>query len=253
MFRSAVVGVVVSLAVGCGPPPAKDTLPATETLSAAEHMTEAQRHDREAAAHQSLAADKTTDREATGAPVSCADTSYVGVPTSGGERLRLVHPCWTSVTRPDARHVARAAQHQKWSGEHRAVAAKLLGAETRACKGLPTEAVDHSPFFHGQDISTVEAIAADGEPRGVRVQFEKVPGLNLEFMERSVQCHQARAAAMGYSTTFMPHCPLALQHISVTSEVGDSGQIVVTFRSDRSEVAAAVHGRIEDLVKEGSP
>jgi len=93
----------------------------------------------------------------------------------------------------------------------------------------------------------VDEVRTGGELHGARVLFKKVPGLEVGWMRRAISCHQARAAAMGYSPTFMSYCPLMIAPTSVTVE-DLGGLIAVTIAARRDWEIAAVVGRATDLV-----
>ena len=66
-------------------------------------------------------------------------------------------------------------------------------------------------------------------------------------MRRAIACHQARAAAMGFSEKMMSYCPLMIAPTTVTVE--DRGRfIAVTIIARRGWEIAAVVGRAKDLV-----
>lgn len=214
-----------------------------ERLSVGQNLAEAERHDRDAAAHEQAFA---RVRQAESRPVQCHDQRLPD-PNSGGEPVRVLRPCWTREEPPSRHHLDEARVQRKEAARHRAVAASMLRAEREACRGLGEDEMSHSPFFHREDILRVEEVRVDGELHGVRVLFARVPGLDAGWLRRAVVCHQARAAAMGYPAKEMSYCPLMVAPTSATIE--DLGATVaVTLIARRDWEIAAVVGRAKALL-----
>ena len=214
-----------------------------ERLSVAQHEAEAVRHEGVAAEHERLYA---RSRQSEGGPIQCYDQRTPD-PASGGEPLRVMRPCWTREQRPSRHHLDTARAEHEEAARHLAVAASMRRAEREACKGLGDDDMNHSPFFHREDILRVDEVRTGGELHGVRILFKKVPGLEVTWMRRAISCHQARAAAMGYSPTFMSYCPLMIAPTSATvDDVGGLIAVTIAARSDW-EIAAVV-GRATDLM-----
>ena len=226
--------------IACGPPKPKPLSDHPEPLSAAAHLDEARRHER--------AADRPIEPEVAGTPdLRCYDDPVEGVSTTGGQPLRVLKPCWTSVTSPSADRQA-VDRHRRDAEAHRERAADLLGAEKRACAGLGADEISHSPFYHREDLVRVEPVRDErDEIRGVRALFADVPGLTVAWLERAARCHQARAAVMGYSPTFMSYCPLVAGKSRIHAWRDDDG-IWLRVTSDEPTTAAAIWGRASALV-----
>lgn len=145
--------------------------------------------------------------------------------------------CWTSYTNPTARHNSDAAEHKRAAEQHRAAAEALRQAEAKACAGVAPEDRDTSPFYHREDIVRVDPLKDEPRPRGpgfttlkgATISFRAVPGLTAEWLQRVVDCHIARNAAMGHNAPEMAYCPLVLKDVtaSVTS-TGDGFAITVS-------------------------
>ncbi|MCG8424499.1 MAG: hypothetical protein MJE77_41935 [Proteobacteria bacterium] len=210
-----------------------------------EHIEEAQRHEREARAHNDLYVPGAETPD--GAPIECLDRPLAGIPYSGIEPIRVMRPCWNTHANPTEHHRAHAAEHLRAASDHRAQAATLIRAERQACAGLGEEEISHSPFFHRDDIARVEPYRVSGDIRGAQVTFKPVRGLTADWLRQSMRCHMARAAVMGYSTTFMGYCPLMLEGVSAEVSRAADG-FVVTIRARKDEIAAAILGRARDLV-----
>ena len=233
-FAIALPIFVALLLAGCGSSvPASHEHP--EPLSASEHEQHAQAH--EAQAESST---ERVDPEAVGAnQVECVDTG--GPMHSGGERIPVMKPCWTGAEQ-NASYLRAASAHREAAADHREWAQKLVDAELEFCQELGEIERSTSPFVRGPDILSVEAYNEGKTLRGARVTFRKVSGLSKDFLIKSIKCHQARAATLGYSRDFMPHCPLALAHTG-TSVTENANTVVVTLRSEDPIVATQLYGR----------
>jgi len=222
--------------------------PAQETrhnhLSAAEHHTEARRHDQLAAGHE-RAVKRNYESMGRGG-IQCIDRPLAGEPTSGGERIPIIKPCWTREMDPaNIAHKRQAARQRRLAQEHRARAEALVRAERRSCRGLGVTEMSHSPFWHHDDIVSIQPLKRGNRVIGVRTVFRKVRGLTVQWMGRAVSCHKARAAALGYKGHYMEYCPLVLPDIQTSVSETRAG-IVVDVTSRRSEIAAAALGRVQD-------
>lgn len=216
-------------------------------MSATEHRQAARAHDRAAEQHEAAALSR--EQQDPNADTRCFDQPLEGVAESGGERYELLRPCWTALTSPSARERREAMRHREIAAAHRARARALQEAERDHCAGLGADERSHSPFYHRSDILRVEPYREGGALRGARVLFRRVPGLTVAWMRKALACHMARAAALGYPTDFMPYCPAVLPSVAV--EVVDTGDaIAVVVRSERDDIAAAVLGRAQDLVRD---
>ena len=222
--------------------------PRPAPLSAVDHVAQARREESEARAHDARAVDARVAEASLGGQPACLDsTALVPAPQSGGEELTVMRPCFVTHQRSSALEAEAAARHRATARSHRAHATALVEAEATRCEGIGLEEREHSPFAHVDDIRAVEPLLVDGRVRGARVWFRKVPGLTVAWMRRDIECHLARAAAMGYSTSEMPYCPLMLE--GVKAEVFERPEgILVVLRADRAESAQAVLGRAEDLL-----
>jgi hypothetical protein len=214
----------------------------------AEHMHAAETH--EAKAMQ-------LDKKAriTEAPVrtyNCGDTVLADQTTVGGERLELATPCFDA-TEETAVHEHWAAEHERNEAKRdRQAAANLVETELHSCQGIPERERQHSPFAHKSSIASVEAYREGGKLRGVRISFKPVRGLTAEWLERDIQCQQARYATLGQPADYLPRDPTLVPnaHVGVSDvdhhiEVlviapdGDSGQLAFQRAQDLLAPAAA--------------
>lgn len=158
-------------------------------------------------------------------------------------------PCWTAL---DPGEVAR---HRDAAAAHRAAAQSLRDAEARACVGIDDEDRDMSPFAHRADIVSVtplqDAVAGgpDSAPRvvGARIVFRATPGLSAQWLQRVVDCHLARNAALGHDVPEMPYCPLVPRGASAqVTPLGDG--FAVDVRGDGPASVQQVVDRADHLL-----
>jgi len=166
-------------------------------------------------------------------------------------------PCWTGDAHPSERRRAEMQEHARLAAAHRAAAAALRDAEEHTCVGLTAEERDESPFEHRQDIGsvrelrdTVRAGRAETHPLvGATVVFRAVRGLTAEWLQRVVDCHLARNAALGHEVPEMPSCPLVPPGVTArVSSVGDG--FAVDVRADTTDGATEVLRRAQSLLSE---
>lgn len=213
MRRRRRLWLVPAIIAGCASSPG--TRPGD--MSASRHEVEARTHEDDAASHDRDGdAARSTDRPA------CPPVGGVGGRGSG--------ICWTSAAQATSDHVAAAEAHRRAAAEHRAASRALREAEARACDGLADADRDTSPFARTEDIVAVAPLTRPvrrGETRvptatGVIVTFRTVPGLTTERLQRLVDCHLARNAALGHEPGDMDECPLvprgASAHVTATRE-----------------------------------
>ncbi len=240
---------VVGSSTGCGGSnPAPSRQPETNRqISANEHMVEARKHDRMAAQHASKPSTRSPETRQTNG-MYCIDKPLAGVPYSGGQPLRVLRPCWTSVVTPDEYHRKAVDRHRAKAAAHRGQAKALLNTERQYCANLGEAEISQSPFWHVDDILSVEKYVVGGALRGARITFRRVRGLSVAWLRRASACHQARAAMLGYPRTLMTYCPLVLE--GATFDVADSDVgYAVTIQSKRDPIAAVIWARAVDLLK----
>lgn len=210
-------------------------------MSAAEHLEEAERSEREAA----QIAEGAPNRPGQDVPRAVAGVSDVS--TSGGEPL--TRPRWTSSLAPTMQQQMKADSLRREAAEHRTMAKNLLAAERRACQGLSQEDIDRGPFFYQRDIARVEPIKTrEGEIKGARIEFASVPGLTVHWMERAIECAQARAAVLGYPRDYMRESPLMIPGVEATVQMKGTHVEVIMQARDRL-TAIQVLGRSEALLR----
>ena len=160
-------------------------------------------------------------------------------------------PCWNEEVNPTTEHRAEAAELQRAAAEHRKAAEALRAAEARACAGLTDEDRDLSPFFHRGDVERVEPMYRNVGGRGrfvtgATVVFAQVPGLTAEWMQKSLDCHMARNAAVGFDAPEMSYCPLAAKGVHAVAREA-KGRVSVEITSDDKAKAEEVLRRAQLL------
>ena len=77
--------------------------------------------------------------------------------------------------------------------------------------------------------------------------FRALPGLTVEWLQHEMNCHSARAAAVGFSMPEMAYCPLMLKGAKATvSSAGDG--FAVRIESDDPDTAKQILTRAQALV-----
>jgi hypothetical protein len=236
MIRRALIAIIA--ASGC----------ATTTPGAAPHEMSAAQHEREAQAHG-----KTADVHAAQYnPNAAVSRSCRG----GSARLPIeaYDLCWTSVTNPTATHLREAEKHRKHAAAHRAGSVALRQAEVQACVGISPDDRDMSPFIHAEDIVSVKGleVVSGGAPLrsperrevGAVVTFRAVPGMTAEWLQRVIDCHLARNAALGHSVPEMPNCPLVPSGVEArVTSTGDGFAVAIQSNDQETirEIVARAH------------
>ncbi len=161
--------------------------------------------------------------------------------------------CWTSKSNPTKQHLEDAEKYRKMAADHRAASQSLRDAEARACVGVSDADRDISPFYHREDITSVQPASNSlyGKQRGdvidgAVVTFRAVPGLTAEWLQRVVDCHLARNNALGNDVPEMPYCPLVPKGITAKVESTGNG-FAVRIESQDPNTAQEVLRRAQAL------
>lgn len=229
---------VVSLALLAGCASTSGAQP--HDMSVVHHEAEASSHEAEAAQHAAL-----YDVSARAARERCLNTTAGTSPTNA---------CWTSVANPTEEHLREAERHRRMAADHRAASQALRDAEARACAGLSEADRDMSPFAHREDIAGVSPLAvsvSSGRQTtqhtvGATVTFRATPGMTAEWFQRLIDCHLARAAALGHEIPEMPYCPLALREVEARVTSTGNG-FAVSIRADDSATVEEILRRARAL------
>ena len=237
MHKILIAFVTVGTLVACG---ASTPGAQPHDMSAAGHEQAAREHEHTAETHAAQ-----FDASAGVATERCAN---VRVDTAGGA-------CWTSMRNPTQAHLDEAAKHRKMAEDHRAASHALRDAEASACVGIPEEDRDESPFEHREDIAKVEPLNTNvisgktqlSRMEGAVITFRAVQGMTAQWLQRVVDCHLARNAALGHVVPEMPSCPLVPKGVTAKVTATDNG-FAVAVRSDDSATAQEVLRRANSLV-----
>lgn len=151
--------------------------------------------------------------------------------------------CWSPTSDANRRD---AVEHLRLAQEHRAASQALRDAETRACSGLTQTDRDVSPFAHVADIVRVEPIGLGTHVEGARVYFGLVQGLSRPRFQQIVDCHIARADAVGHNVPEESFCPLVPPNVKAVVRDASDG-FVVDVRSDDPAAAHEVLRRAQAL------
>lgn len=206
----------------------------------------AQPHDMSTAGHEA-AANQHENEARTHAADYNADAGVTSSHCSRGTKNNDGGVCWTSASNPTQEHRDAAEKHHKMAMDHRAASQALRDVESRACVGLSDEDREMSPFEHKEDIASVEPLnvtsnnARVGGTRtiGATVTFRAVPGMTAEWLQRVVDCHAARNAALGHVVPEMPTCPLVPNGVSAKVTSTGAG-FAVAIQSDDTETSREV-------------
>ena len=162
-------------------------------------------------------------------------------------------PCWTSETNPTTEHLEHAAQHRRAAADHRAASQALRDADNRACLGISEQQRDESPFDHRDDIASVDRLSSPPQGKGgmrhfegATVVFRAVPGMTSQWLQRVLDCHLARNAALGHDVPEMPYCPLVPKGARATVTATSDG-FAVAIRGDDEATAREILRRAEAL------
>lgn len=228
--RSSALLVAV-LAAGCAHHPNPVAEP---PHSLAEHLALADKCEAEAAREERAAKVANEGRQT----YVCSDGGMASQTTSGGEQLTRWAPCWSYDRVRSAAHEEEAERLRAEARQHRAMARTLVDVERTFCATIVEKDLDHTPFFHRDDIAYAVAERAGERIIGAAVTFKPIPGLDAAWMRMALACHHARAATLGYPATYMSYDPSVLEHARTTVDDRD-GHVVVTIVAD-DEVDAAV-------------
>ena len=228
----------------------------TAGLAACASTPGARPHDMSAADHEAMAnrqAQESTAHDAQYDAKQSKDTRHCANGTSAVAGGGFEANCWTESNNATSEHRAEADKHTKMAADHRAASKALRDAEASACVGVSDQDRDMSPFHHRDDITRVDPITERSGPKssmsniaGATVVFRAVPGMTAEFLQRIVDCHLARNAALGHVVPEMPYCPLVPK--GVTARVSSTGDgFAVAIRGNDAATSAQVLERARAL------
>ena len=90
------------------------------------------------------------------------------------------------------------------------------------------------------------------QKNGVKITFKTVSGLSANWLERDIQCHQARFAALGGPASYLPDDPSLVNgaHVEVTDM---NGKLTVEITTPDPDAAKLAQDRAKDLVAPAAP
>lgn len=145
-----------------------------------------------------------------------------------GRPLDTIGFCWTSLVSADSEHHRAAERHRQAAATHRGRSSALRAAEESACAGIAESERDQSPFSEREDILRVDV----DERVGVTVVFRAVEGMTAERLQRVIDCHLARNAALGHEVPEMTYCPLVPAGVRADVRPAVGGFAVVLTTTD---------------------
>ena len=166
--------------------------------------------------------------------------------------------CWGS--NPTEEHKKQTDEHRRVAAAHHAAGQALGDAEKSACQGVSEPDRDISPFLHRESIAEVRPLTrtaapfdgaysgehATEEAAGATIVLLPAAGLTAERLQRIVQCHIARNAALGNNLREMPLCPLVPKGVTATATSTGNG-FAVNISSDDKGTAAEILRRARAL------
>lgn len=160
--------------------------------------------------------------------------------------------CWVEAVNPTAVHLQEVEEHRMRAVHHRKAARQLQEVEDKACANVAAEDRDMSPFSHRGDILGVNPLEEGrGKKKhlvGATVVFRSVPRLTAAELQRIVDCHLARNAAIGHDVAGaeMEHCPLTERGASAEVRPVEGG-FAVDVRAASAGAAQAIWRRAQAL------
>lgn len=223
------------------------------TLGCAKHTPGTDPQDMGSAAHDAEASAAATSAEAHAAQYDPSAGTLEEHCKPPGRGQPYSAGCWTAVVNPTEAHLKMAEHDRQVAAEHRAASEALRQAEASACAGIAEADRDTSPFERTEDIASVAALTEPSGPKGgvpvtmgAVVTFRAVPGMTAEWLQRIVDCHLARYAALGHTAPEMPDCPLVPK--GATASVASTGAgFAVTVRAEDPAAGAEILARAQRL------
>lgn len=149
------------------------------------------------------------------------------------------------LTNPTDQHLTEANRLRREAARHRDASHDLRVAEERACGDIPEVHRDFSPFYHRSYVTGVEI----SERGPIVVHFDKIPKTSAAGLQRLVDCHLARNAAMGFDMdemAEMDYCPLVVAGVTAKVVETETG-FDISLDVDDDEARRRVISRVEVL------
>lgn len=157
---------------------------------------------------------------------------------------------WTGFGEPSEKHLDEDRAYQGLSGKRPAVSRALHAAETRSCGGIPNRDRNITPFVHAEEIVSVELLPVDigrNVVSGRRIVFRALSDITAEGLQRLIDCHVARNAALGYQHgDHNPLCPLAVKTVAANVTAHPMGWSIDLI-PDSEAAARELRRRTESL------
>lgn len=194
-------------------------------------------------------------------PMAAAAPATAEEPATRAEELRCAlardgsvtgGACWSVLVSPTAEHRGVAEERKRIAADRRLVSPALRLAEASACAAIPAYDRDVSPFEHRSDIVSVTPLLETAKGwfsartpgsapmriaikrvTGAVVVFRAVPGMTETWLQRVVDCHLARNAALGHDVPEAPDCPLVPVGAEARVTATDDGFAIAVRSSDR--------------------
>ncbi|NUQ76841.1 MAG: hypothetical protein HUU21_25180 [Polyangiaceae bacterium] len=222
----------------------------------------AEPHDMSAAQHEAMAA---SDEKTAAAHHSQYDPGARQKVCGGGDPKGRGIACWRAVVQSNEEHRRLEEKHRKMATDHRAASQALRDAEARSCRGIPEEDRDISPFTYREDIASVKPLIVTPPPpvkggsslspapvlRGAIIEFDAVPGMTEQWLQRVIDCHLARNSVLGHNVPEMEYCPLVPKGVTADVTATATG-FEVRVDSTDGETAREVLRRAESLMARSS-
>jgi hypothetical protein len=165
-------------------------------------------------------------------------------------------PYWTMTTNPSDRELSLAAAYQTRARRHRKAAEQLRQTEAKSCLLVSLADQDMSPLLRQRDIAGLDHVGESsgrgplGVPAGAAIAFRPVPDLSQANLQRIVDCHLARNAALGWDQSDNSACPLNVKGAHAKVRTAD-GRLVVEVTSTDAGAALEILKRARALWPDG--
>jgi hypothetical protein len=197
---------------------------------------------------------------------ACADVAGVAVhergpgvsecPRDAGATPEGWFICWTSVRSGTPAERSAAEARRKRAAQQRAASPALREAEARACSGVHPDDLHTSPFEHVEDIARIVVLRSrwqspgrgfrGSRPTGALVTFRRAEGMTVDSLQRVVDCHLARNAALGHAVPELPSCPLVPRGVRAQVSSTSAG-LAVTLQATHPRAGREIARRVRSL------
>lgn len=147
--------------------------------------------------------------------------------------------CSSQETNPTAVYREHADRLHAEAAEHRKAAEALHDAEANVCAATGGDQ-DLTPMFRRDEVERIEPIYryTGGRSRGVEgaiLVLARTTDVTADALQKKLDCHLARNAAVGFDAPDMGYCPLASRGVrAVVREGGGRLRIEITANDGRT-------------------